>query len=77
MKILKALAGTPWHASSWALSAAIIMLSVGVNILTHVDNPREIRQFIGGMLVCYAIGIAGVITLQILITHDDKQEDTR
>ena len=44
--------------------AALSMIAVGVNILTHLNDPREILQFLAGWLV--ALG-ACVFIMEIVV----------
>jgi hypothetical protein len=46
-------------AVGWATSVALTALYIGINVLVHLDQPREILQFVGGYLVVYgSVGLA-------------------
>lgn len=62
-----------WRGSAWAMSAAVVMLSIGINTLTYVDDPREIRQFTGGVLVTYGLGILAIMVWQLLTAPPDNE----
>ena len=53
-----------WRAQSWLLFLAVSAISLGLNILVHLDDPREILQFSGGWLVTTGVCVFGVVLWQ-------------
>jgi hypothetical protein len=54
---------TRWRSSSWLAFAAVAGLNLGISILSHVDDPREIRQYAGAWLV--AVSAATIVMLTV------------